>query len=98
VIHPVDCDCDTYGCELRRKGLGFSSTATPTTRVRRPWRQKVNASWEAGKAGEHRPGGTFMPYIGDQTGRHVRMKEAAERRSEISEIRRAREQAPALKE
>jgi hypothetical protein len=95
MIHPPDCECDTYGCQLRRKGISLSSTASPTMRARRPWRPKVNCSWEAGVAGEHRPGGTFMPYVGEHSGRKVRVKEAAERRHEITEVRRAREQAPA---
>jgi hypothetical protein len=93
MIHPDNCECPTYGCVLRRKGIMLSATASQTMRVRRPWRDKVNCSWEAGVAGEHRPGGTFMPYIGERTGRKIRMKEAAERRGEISEIRHRRMQS-----
>ena len=92
-IHPSDCECDTYGCKLRRKGIGLSAKASQTMRARRPWRPKVNCSWEAGPACEPRPGGTRMPYIGDKSGRIIRQKEATERSSEISEIRRRRTQA-----
>ncbi len=87
-IHPVDCGCDTYGCRLRRKSVGFSYDATPTRRARRPWRPKVNSSWEAGVAGEHRPGGFFSPYVGERSRRRVHVKEAGERRREIDEVRR----------
>ena len=95
MIHPPDCDCETYGCKLRRKGISLSATASPTARARRPWRPKANSSWEAGVATESRPGGFKMPYIGDQTGRKIRVKEAGERRHEFSEIRKQRQQAPA---
>jgi hypothetical protein len=98
MIHPPDCECEAYACELRRKGIGFGYDATPTHRARRPWRPKVNCSWEAGVAGEHRRGGFFQPYVSEHSLRPVRMKEASERRREISEIRRSRVQGPALQE
>lgn len=87
MIHPSDCSCETYGCQLRRKGIYFDSRATPTSRVRRPWRPKVANSWEAGVAGEHRPDGSFMPYLNDR-GTKIRVKEMGERRRELTEIRR----------
>lgn len=94
-IHPADCDCPTYGCQMRRKGIGYGYDATPTRRSRRPWRPKVNASENAGVVGEHRPGGTFMPTL-DSTGREIHTKEGRERRREIDEFRRRRMQGPAL--
>jgi hypothetical protein len=39
-----------------------------------------------------------MPFIGEHSGRQIRVKEAGERRHEISEVRKARQQAPATKE
>lgn len=94
-VHDPDCGCDLYGCQMRRKGINLSYDASPTRRARRRWRPKVDASWEAGIAGEHRPGGEFMPYL-DSTGtRHIRVKEAAERRVEISQIRERQRQGPA---
>jgi hypothetical protein len=98
VIHPPDCDCEAYACELRRKRVSYGMSATPTANVRRPWRPKVNCSWEAGYAGEHRAGGFFQPYVGEQSLRRIRVKEAAERRQEISEVRRRYSQGPALQE
>ena len=95
MIHPVDCDCTAYACELRRKGIRYGYDATPVHRARRPWRDKVNCSWEAGRAGEQRPGGTFMPYVTDNL-RPIRVKEAGERRREISEIRQRQIQGPPL--
>jgi hypothetical protein len=94
VIHPSDCDCDLYGCTLRRKGILLSYDASPTRRTRRPWRDKVNCSWEAGIATESRPGGFQMPYV-DETLRPIRVKEAGERRREISEHRQRQIQGAA---
>lgn len=88
-IHPDGCDCDTYGCELRRKGIRLSANASQTARARRPFRPPVNASANAGYAGEHRPGGFFSPYVGERSMRKVHTKEGRERRREISEARRA---------
>lgn len=93
--HPSDCTCDTYGCQLRRKGISLSASASPTARARRPFRQKVDASINAGLNGEHRPGGTFMPTL-DASGRKIHVKEGRERRREIEEFRRRRHQGPAL--
>ena len=93
--HAPDCTCDTYGCQLRRKGISLSSTASPTARARRPFRPKVDASANGGLSGEVRPGGTFMPTL-DGSGRKIRTKEGRERRREIDEFRRRRHQGPAL--
>lgn len=99
-VHPPDCDCDTYGCQLRRKALGFGMTATPTARARRPFRPKrdESCSWERGLAGEQRPGGFFSPYIGEQSFRRVHVKEASERHREITEVRRAAHAGPSPQE
>jgi hypothetical protein len=93
--HPLDCECDTYGCQLRRKSVGFGYDATATARSRRPFRPKVNCSENGGLVGEPRPGGGFMPTL-DATGRKIRTKEGRERRREITEFRRRRAQGPAL--
>jgi hypothetical protein len=97
MIHPDDCGCDLYGCQLRRKGIRLSYDASPTRRVRRPWRPKVNCSWEAGISGESRPGGTFMPYLNGR-GQRIRVKEFAEKRRVLTDIRRRQIQGPALQE
>lgn len=65
MIHPPDCGCDTYGCQLRRKGIQVPASATPTRTPRRPFRPGPRyMSWEAGRAGEHRRDGSFMPHLG----------------------------------
>lgn len=97
MIHPADCDCPLYGCELRRKAINLSSAVSQTMRANRPFRPKINASWEAGTAGEHRRDGSFMPYL-DRTGRKIRVKEAGERRRELTEIRNRQVVGPAPQE
>lgn len=97
MIHPDGCECPLYGCELRRKGVNFSDKATGVVQARRPFRKPVNCSWEAGVAGERRVDGSFMPYLGED-GRKVRVKEAGERRREISNIRERQMQGPAPQE
>lgn len=96
-VHDPDCGCDTYGCQIRRKGVDFSANATQTRRARRPWRPKVEASWEKGVAGETRADGSRMPYL-DGTGRPIPIKEFGERRRELTEIRRRQVQGSAPKE
>jgi hypothetical protein len=93
--HPADCTCDTYGCQLRRKGISLSASASPTARARRPFRPSVDASINKGLSGEVRSDGSFMPTL-DGSGRKIRVKEGRERRREIEDFRRRRHQGPAL--
>jgi hypothetical protein len=76
---------------MRREGLfTLSSAATPTRRRHQPFREpaKVNhCSWENGVAGEHRPDGSFMPYLTASGGR-MHLKEYAEDRVALDSIRR----------
>lgn len=94
-IHDPGCGCGAYACELRAKGVRLSYAASPTMRARRPFRKLERPSWENGKAGEHRPGGSFMPYVTER-GRPIHVKEAGERRREFSAIRERHRQGPAL--
>lgn len=94
-VHPTNCTCDAYACQLRQKGIGFGYDATPTARHRRPWREKVSASHNGGLNGEVRSDGSFMPTL-DASGRKIHTKEGRERRREIEEFRRRRHQGPAL--
>lgn len=71
-----------YGCRLRSKGVAVTSAASPTMRSKPGSRQQAMNSWERGVAGEHRPGGGFMPYSGAD-GQNIGVKEYAERRHEI---------------
>lgn len=96
--HAPDCDCDTYGCELRRKGFTLSSAATPTRTQRRPFRPgpRFN-SWEKGVKGEHRPDGSFMPYLNGD-GQKIHVKEFSENRKEYEAIRARQIQGTSKKE
>ena len=62
----------------------MSPSATPNRRNQVPPR-KADPAWERGVAGEHRPGGGFMPYLNDSGTDVMRVKEAGERRREIDE-------------
>lgn len=99
MIHPSSCTCDTLGCRLRRDGLfSLSSAATPTRARRLPYRDpaKVNHnSWEAGKTGEHRPDGSFMPYLNERGG-PIRTKDYAEQRGALDSIRHRQVTGPSL--
>lgn len=68
-----------YACRLRAKSLMVSPKATPTRHNRKaPAPHRFN-QWEKGIAGEHRPGGGFMPYQ-DVHGDPIRMKRFHEKR------------------
>lgn len=87
-VHDPDCDCDTYGCQLRRKGTQVSPAATPNRRNTIPPRKIEASAYNKQVMGEHRAGGTFAPYL-DSSLRPIRQKAFAERRHELTEIRRA---------
>lgn len=87
-VHAPDCGCETLGCKLRRKGIQVPPSALPTRTGRRPWRPGPKNSWEAGRIGEHRPDGSFMPVI-NAAGKELSTKEMADDRHRIE--RRLRE-------
>lgn len=97
MIHPDDCGCDLYGCQLRRKGVRYSSAATPTMRANKPFRRPSNCSWEAGKAGERRADGSFMPYL-DERHKPIHVKEYGENRRKLDTIRTRQIAGPAPQE
>ncbi len=76
-MHDPDCQCDTYGCQLRRKGVQISTAATPTSHNRKPPAAHSNNQWEKGVASEARPHGARMPYL-DQHGSTIGVKKFAE--------------------
>lgn len=89
MIHPPGCTCSTYGCELRRKGIQVPPSAQPTRTPRRPFRPgPKHMSWEAGRAGEHRRDGSFMPYI-HSSGTDIGVKEWGENRKDYESKLRA---------
>lgn len=76
--------CDTfdpncYGCQLRAKGIGFSAAAMPTRQNSVPPRA-ADPAWERGVAGEHRPDGSFIPYLNATTSEPIGVKEFGEKR------------------
>ena len=80
-MHPPDCECDAYGCQLRRKGVAISRAATPNKPMKgKPGSNAEYNSWEKGKAGEQRSNGTFMPYL-DGKGNSIPIKKFSENRA-----------------
>lgn len=76
-VHAPGCECDSYGCRLRRKGVQISAAATPTSHNRKPPAAHRYNQWEKGVAGEDRPGGTRMPYL-DSSGDLIGVKPFSE--------------------
>lgn len=79
-----DRDDNCYGCVLRRKSVAVSPSATPNRSANRPqpFREMREPSWEKGIAGEHRPGGGFVPYL-NPDGSRMGVKELADRRGHV---------------
>lgn len=75
-VHAPDCECDTYGCRLRRKGVQVSPSGMVKHNGKPPSRHRYN-QWEKGVAGEHRPDGTFMPKL-DANGSVIPIKKYSE--------------------
>lgn len=86
-VHPLDCECDTYGCVMRRKGLQVSPAALPNRRNTVPPRKNEVPAYNKTVRGEHRPGGTFVPYLNERL-EPIRAKEYEHRRHELEDIRR----------
>jgi hypothetical protein len=91
MVHEHGCECGSYGCQLRLKGITVSSSATPSRGKRGKPAEHTNNSWEKGIAGENRGHGTFMPYLNDK-GKPMSIKQGSEQRHKIKEIR-ARQKA-----
>lgn len=79
-------DPDCYGCKLKDKNLSLSPSATPTRKRRQPFRPMVQPSWEAGRAGETRADGSFMPYL-DTSLNEIGVKEMADNRRSLEASR-----------
>lgn len=86
-IHPRGCECGKYACELRSKGVQISAAATPSSHNRVKPAEHTNNVWEKQKAGEHRKGGTFMPYL-DANGATIPIKRYVEKKAKHQETRR----------
>ena len=86
-VHPPGCQCGKYACELRSKSVQISAAATPTSHNRKAPAPHTNNQWEKQKAGEHRAGGTFMPYI-DQHRNTIPIKSYTDKKAVHQESRR----------
>lgn len=92
--HAADCDCPTYGCMLRRRGLQVAPSAMPN-RHNRKVTQTQPSSWNRQVRGEARPGGFTMPYI-NPDGSPVRAKQYESQHRKIKDnVARIRAQTPA---
>lgn len=76
MIHPADCDCGAYACELRAKAPQISTAGMVRHNNIPPSKPRYN-NWEKGKAGERRPNGSFMPYL-DKHGSEIPIKKYSE--------------------
>lgn len=88
VIDPATGEA-CFGCRVKGATFGIGMSATPTRNLDRKTvvRPMQEPSWEKGVAGEHRPGGGFMPYL-DANGAEIGVKEFGERRRELTAIRK----------
>lgn len=74
-----------FGCRIKTVNLGAEATASRTKDRVAP--RTPDPAWERGVAGEHRPGGTFMPYLRPGTTTPMGVKEAGEKRRLIESSR-----------
>lgn len=88
------CECGSGTIRRDWGAWQLDSRATPNRRRILPsdpskinWISKNEPSWEKGIAGEHRPGGTFMPYI-DREGQPIHVKAFGENRHRLEAARR----------
>lgn len=90
-VHPAGCDCGSYACELRNKGVQISPAATPSSRNNVPGDNARYNSYEKGVATEKRPGGAEMPIL-NSDGQTIPIKTFNEKhRHKYQQTRRKRE-------
>ena len=80
--------CQECGEAVKRVHQAFALTAAaaPSRQNKVPPPQ-ANPAWEKGIAGEHRRGGTFVPYL-DAEGKHIGVKKFADNRTKYERILR----------
>lgn len=92
MIHPPDCRCGAYACELRAKNVAVQPGQARTGKYKGGAESQAKyAGSNHGVAGESRPGGTFMPYLTPNAeGKlaEVPAKQGREQRHTIREVRR----------
>ncbi len=76
-----------FGCRIKQ--VEFDPYATPSRVIDRPQpiRPMAENPWANGVAGEHRPGGGFMPYL-DGDGKKIGVKQYADNRGQFDQIRK----------
>jgi len=80
--------CQDCGEAVKRVHQAFALTAAAApSRQNKVPPPKANPAWEKGIAGEHRPGGTFVPYLKND-GSHIGVKEFADNRTKYERILR----------
>ena len=80
--------CQECGEAVKRVHQAFALTAAAApSRQNKVPPPKANPAWERGIAGEHRPGGTFVPYL-DAEGKHIGVKKFADNRTKYERILR----------
>jgi hypothetical protein len=82
---PFGSDPNSYGARLRAKGICLDAGAAKSERKGKPSSNADYNGWERGVVGEHRPDGTFMPYLTGE-GSPVRQKAWAEGRFEKAKV------------
>ena len=80
--------CQECGEAVNRvlQAPAFTAAATPSRRNKVPPPQ-ADPAWERGIAGEHRRGGTFVPYL-DSDGKRIGVKKFADNRTKYERILR----------
>ena len=81
--------CQDCGEETAKRILqspALTAAAAPSTKNKVPPPQ-ANPVWERGVAGEHRRGGTFVPYL-DGEGQRIGVKDFADNRKKYERILR----------
>jgi len=84
-----DTVCQDCGEEAVRRILqspALTAAAAPS-RMNKVPPPKANPAWERGIAGQHRPGGTFVPYV-DSEGKRIGVKKFADNRKKYERILR----------
>ena len=80
--------CQDCGEAVKRVHQAFALTAAAApSRQNKVPPPKANPAWEKGIAGEHRPGGTFVPYLKND-GSQIGVKEFADNRTKYERILR----------
>tara|TARA_B100001146_G_scaffold213777_1_gene214456 strand:- start:1664 stop:2011 length:348 start_codon:yes stop_codon:yes gene_type:complete len=83
-----DTVCQDCGETVKRilQSPALTAAAAPSQKNKVPPR-KADPAWERGTAGEHRPGGTFVPYV-HADGSRIGVKEFADNRTKFERILR----------